>query len=139
MTYLPPAEANAYENQRRRARDTYEGTLAGITQQRGDAAAGNAWNVGELTRRWDKIRTRLPGQYIARGLQNSGIQKRGMGEYAVARNAAQQGLALKYQQMVHQYDQQGLGAGIIYGNTVGDTYDQEAIRRSQIAAALTGL
>lgn len=139
MTYLPPVEANAYENQRRRARDTYQGGLAGIEQQRGDAQAANAFNQGQLATRWDKVRERLPGAYIRRGMQNSGVFRRGMKDYAQGRQQSQQGLALQFQQMMNRLNQQGLAAGIQFNNTVGDTYDQEAIRRAQIAAALEGL
>jgi len=139
MTYLPPAEANAYENVRRRARDTYQGSLAGIESQRGDLQAANAFNVGQVGRRWDRTRTRVPGRFIGRGLMNSGLYRRGLQEYGENRMAASQGLALRYQQMVNSLNQQGLGAGILFNNIVGDSYDQEAIRRAQIASALEGL
>lgn len=141
MTYsdISPAESTAYENRRRRARDTYEGGLAALESQRGDVMAKQGLDTAQFTRNWDQSRNRLPGGYARRGLLNSGIYKRGLEQYAQARQQASSQLGLRYQAMLNQMNQQQMAAGLQFNNTMGDLYDQEAMRRAEIAAALKGL
>lgn len=139
MTYIDPAEQLAWDNQRRAARNTYQGSLVNLDFQRGAAQQNQGLDFNKLTTQFDQMRNNLPGGFAKRGLLNSGIYGDKLQQYGTARSSAFSDLASKYQQMLGGLGQQQNAAGINYSNTLGGVDDQEAIRRSQIAAALKGL
>ena len=139
MTYLDPTEVSAYDNRRRRARDTYQIGLAGIENQRSNMLQNEGLETKNLAHKYTNMRNRLPGGYINRGVMDSGIYKRGLENYAYNRQAEQSSLAARYQQMLADQALQGQAAGVNYSNTIGAVDDEEAVRRASIAAALKGL
>lgn len=139
MTFIDPVEMEAWDNRRRRAADTYGVQKAQFAFNRANVQQNQGLDTNKLARQFDQMRERLPGGYAARGLLNSGIYKRGLTNYGLDRQSAFGDLAAKYQQMLGQTSLDEYGAGITYGNTIGDINDQERIRRAQIAAALQGI
>jgi hypothetical protein len=137
--FIDPAEQAAYDNQRRRATDTFQFARSNFAFQRGNVQQNQGIDTNKLARQFDQMRERLPGGYARRGLLNSGIYKRGLTNYGLERQSGFADLAAKYQQMLGQLNMNEFGAGIDYGNTIGDINDQERIRRAQLAAALQGI
>lgn len=139
MTYLEPSESFAYENRRRRARDTYQVGVAGLESQRSNTLQNEGLATSDLSRKYTQMRERLPGSFVRRGVMDSGIYKRGLERYAQARQGDQANLSARYQQMLSDLALQGQAQGVNYSNTLGAVDDEEAARRAQLAAALKGL
>lgn len=139
MVFIDPAEQESWDNRRRRATD-----LLQVQRAQGEFARGNinqrqALDTSALTRRFDQMRERVPGQFARRGLLNSGLYKRGLERYGLERQAATANLAGRYQEMLGNSQlQQQLGE-VQYMNSIGDINDAERVRRAQIAAALRGI
>lgn len=138
MTWLDPAEVAAYANRRTRATNQYQIQQAQNSYNRGTTGANQATSTRNLTTQFDKMRTNLPGQYARRGLLNSGIYAQGLQDYGTGRTSAFGDLAQRYQQQFGQFDLNDQAASVNYNDTIGEIYDQEAVRRSQVAAALRG-
>ncbi len=139
MVFIDPAEQAAYDNQRRRATDTFQFGQSRYAAQRGNIQQNQGLDTNRLARRFDRMRESLPGGYARRGLLNSGLYKRGLTDMGLDRQAAFSDLTAKYQQMLSNLSFDQYGAGIQYGNQIGDIDDAERVRRAQLAAALQGM
>lgn len=139
MSYVDPAEQASWQNQRLAARNSLQSQLAGFDFQRGAYQQQQGLDTNSLTTQFDQMRQKLPGGFAAKGLLNSGIYADKLQQYGTQKDQAFSNLAAKYQQMLGGLGQQQDAANMNYANTITNTNDQEAIRRSQIAASLKGL
>ena len=139
MTYISPEEQFSYDNRRRTTRDRYQRGLAQTDWQQGQYEAQQGLDVNNLTRQWDQMRRRVPGQYHKRGMANSGLLGQGLQDYGVGRQGAFSDLTARYQQMIGQLGQQRQNLGVDYASGISDVDDLERMRRAQIAAQLQGL
>lgn len=90
---MPPGQLNPDEIaelgiRRRRIRERYDLTIPQIDYQEGVAKREHGRNLSTLTKKYDRLRERLPWRYAARGVLHSGIYGRGLQEYATDRNMA---------------------------------------------------
>jgi hypothetical protein len=139
MAYdLNPDEVQAFGARRRAAYQNYGTQQAslGLYQQKADTDYGS--NFGDLTRQWDRMRTRMPGTYMNRGLSRSGIYGQGLNDYHQGRTSSFGRLANDYYHQKAQYGMQSMSQGQQLYNTMADIDEQERLRRAQIAAQLTG-
>lgn len=134
-----PDEMAQYGVARRKAATTYGQTNANLQFQRQNANANYSQQFGDLARNYDQMRQKLPGQFVRRGVQNSGIYKDALTNYAQQRALAAGRLGQQQQQELGGYDLQQQAASQNYTNAQLDVAEAEAARRASIAAALKGL
>lgn len=139
MTWIDPAEQAGWDNRRRRATNQYQIGQAQSTFNRGQLTANRGIETGNLAKQYDRMRTRLPGSYAKRGMLNSGIYGQGLQDYGSDRVGAFGQLAQRYASQFGQLDLSDQAATTTYNDNIGDIYDQERIRRSQVAAAIRGI
>ncbi len=136
---LDPAEQQGFDSQRSKINLDFGHANAMNAFQRGNVLANRASDFGNLKRQFFNMRNSLPGQYVGRGLMNSGIYKQGLQDFNQNRVQQFGDLARKYQQMVGQLDlqrQQGLESQ--YAG-LADINAQEAARRAQLASQIRGV
>lgn len=129
-------DAANLQNQRDTGRLQYSQGLAGIQFQQGNAQQNYGISRDNLVRQFDQMREKLPFQYNARGLMNSGVFKQGLADYADNRV---RGL----NQFDTQHQQNMAGFGLQRQNLEGTWKQQqenikraEEARRAQVAAQI---
>lgn len=136
---LDPAEIAMYSNRRRAVTSQWGNQQAQIKFNRANTLGSKGRAFGDLARQYGQMRERLPGQFIQRGLQNSGLFKGGLQDYARQRAAATGDLTARFQELVGNQDLAWAQGADTYANQTLDINDQEQARRAQVAAALRGL
>lgn len=134
-----PDEMAQYGAARRKSSTAYGQAQAQLAFQRQNANANYSQQFGDLARNYDQMRQKLPGQFVRRGVQNSGIYKDALTNYAQQRALAAGRLGQQQQQELGGYDLQQQAASQNYTNAQLDVAEAEAARRASIAAALKGL
>lgn len=149
MAFVPPpppappglsaTDINTFAQQRAAAKRALDQQTALYNFNRGNTLAQQGLDFTALARKYDQMRTQLPGSYAHRGLLNSGIYGNALQQYAQQRQTATQGLTQKYQQALGQQQLGLTQAQQNYGYSNQDTAAAEQARRADIAAALKGL
>lgn len=143
MAYAPPTlspqESAQFTTQRNNARRTYQGGLAANTYQQ--TLAGLKFKRGKqgLNTQWDRQRAALPGDYIQRGIFDSGIYQRGLKDYATDRSQAFGDLSLGYQGEVGGLKMDARGLSDSYANTLATSQSAEQARRAELASRIRSI
>lgn len=134
-----PEEQDQWANQRSRINLNYGQANATNAFQRSNTLANKAADYGSLKKQFVAQRQQIPGQFIGRGLLNSGLYAQGLQDYASNRTQGFGDLARKYQQMLGGLDlQHQQGAQSQYAD-LADVGAQERQRRAELAAQIRSL
>jgi hypothetical protein len=93
-----------YQGRKDQLANTYQGQLAQTTYNRSMLATNEGLALADLGQSWHESRQQIPGAYGRRGLLNSGIYKKGLGEFAQERQKAFDRTKLGYAQQRGQFD-----------------------------------
>ena len=130
------AEAAAYDTRRSQARQAYANMAAQNTFSSGQAGLGYGRSVRDLTRKFDQMRSRLPGGFARRGLLNSGIYGSALQNYATNRANTMNDLQQQLAGTQGQYALQGqMGENTLNTALAAIQAEQDA-RRADLAAQL---
>lgn len=134
-----PEELDQFAGQRNHINLNYGQANATNLFQRGNTLANKQADYGNLKRQFVQQRAQIPGQFIGRGLLNSGLYQRGLKDYAANRTEAFGDLGRKYQQMLGTLDlQRQQGAASQFAD-LADVNAQERQRRAELAAQIRSL
>jgi len=141
LTDFAPSPSEQYQWGVRR-RNSTQGLARNVAQTqftRGNIYANRASETRSLTDQYNKMRERIPQQFAARGLTNSGIQAQGLQDYGKQRASAFGDMARRYQQQLGQQSLNEANYYQDYGNQQSDVAQEEANRRAELAAQLRSL
>lgn len=133
---LNPDELAYFRTTRRRVQDTYGlGAAQNAYQQQ---TAGNAYarSLGDLTRQYDSMRSKLPWGYAARGVSNSGIAQKGFADLGQDRIRAFGNLRGGYDDQMGGFNLAAQQLAASRTASLADVDDQEQGRVASIAAML---
>lgn len=112
--------------------------LARTQWERQRLGAERGHQLGQFNYEQDQFRERLPGQFIGRGLQNSGIRNRGFQDYAAQRLSGLQGLNLQFARQQGELGQTQQDIWANYNAGVKNIDAESFARRASIASMLRG-
>lgn len=132
-----------YEGRKQTARTQYQGAIAQTAYNRAMLAAKEGMDTARMTSQWHDARQQLPGQFGRRGLLNSGIYKKGLGDFATDRQSAFDELRFGYEKQRGQFslDDQTAESNLQSGLTQIE-YERVAAdqaRRADLASQLRGV
>jgi hypothetical protein len=133
------ADLATWGNQRRALGDTWGNENANYASNRASDLAAQSHDTGQLAQTWDRTRTTLPGQFLHKGLMNSGVYGGALQQYGQNRASAEGNLQLKYQNMIGGLDQAHQNASNTYTSGMGQVDQTEQATRADLAAQLKGL
>lgn len=134
--YLDPYETNRYNVGAANLRTQYARNKSKNVYQRGQADLDYNLARRDLTRQWDQAREAIPGQFMQRGVSNSGIAKRGYQDYAQNRLSGFQNLQRGYQRQVGDIYQSDLDLETGLNTGISQIEADKAARRAQLASQL---
>jgi hypothetical protein len=140
VTPQPSAgETAEWGNQRRQLGTNYQDALAQIDFERGNLAARQGVDTQDLTRKFDQMRDRLPGQYQKRGLMNSGIYGGALQDYGTDRAGAFAKMKSQYGEQLGQLDLSKKRTHSQYQSGMTSIDTTEAARRQDLATMIRGI
>lgn len=137
-SFLSPDELNYFQTGIRRLQQNYNLNNAQNIYNQKTLASEYSNNRSNLIDQFAQLRNQIPGQFIQRGLINSGLYAQGIGDYANQRARALGTGALQYQNQLGglRIGQHQLGLTENYG--INALKAQRAARISTLAASLGG-
>lgn len=136
---MTPEEIAAFQNQRAGIRNRYGRTLSRNAYARGSNEQTFQRQMQQFNTAWDRSREKVPSQFAARGMLESGLYQRGLQDYAVSR---QQNLAdqiAAFQQRQADIEFADADAGFDMNDALSSIDMQEAARRAALAAQLRAM
>lgn len=136
--YLNPQEQDYFAANKRRINDTYFLNQQQNQYQQGVAGNNYAINQGNLIDQFAQLRNQIPGNFIHRGLINSGLYGQGLGQFAKNRASALGNLASQYQQQLGGFNLANSQLGYSQSNGLQDLESQRRARLATLASTLGG-
>lgn len=133
---LDPEELSYFRTARRRVQDTYGLGAAQNTFEKGRAGATFARNVGDLTKQFDAMRSKVPWSFAGRGLLNSGLHQKAVADFDVNRTSSFGNLRAQYDDQLGGLDLAAQQLAAVRAGALSDVDDQERSRVAAIAAML---
>ena len=136
---LTPEDYQLYATKASNLRSNYQRTLAQNAWERGQASSEyNTARTG-LTTQFDRQRFQLPGQFVGRGLLDSGIYQQGLSDYASDRTNAFQALSTGYARKKGEISQSSQNAltGMNTGLALNEAEKQA--KRAQLASQIRSI
>lgn len=136
MAELNPEDLNHFSTGRRRVNQTYDMARAQNDFQKSLANNAYSRNFGSLAKQYDRMRERMPYGYAKRGLLNSGVWGRALGQFSQDRVRSFGDLLKAHQDATGGLD---LAADQLFKtkeNTLADIESAERARLDAVAAAL---
>ena len=133
---LTPEEINQYETRKSSARQSYQLGLSRNIYERGILDQNFAASSNDFSRKMDDLRKRLPGNFLRRGVFNSGIYAQGLQDYAQNRQLGMADLLRKYQQSQGEYALRDQELEMGLQQQLQQIDAEQVARRAALAAAL---
>lgn len=130
---MSPEEIHAFGQQKSSIRDQYANQLAQLNFRRGQTAAEQGYQEGDLGRQFDKFREKLPYAAVRRGVADSGIYKRGLQDYGQDRMRQMGELVRRHQGVLGGFDLQRQGLEKTQASQLADLESRRQVRRSALA------
>lgn len=127
-----------FRSARRRVQDTYDLGTAQNNYQRQVAGSQYGRSLGDLTRQFDQIRTKMPWGAARRGMLNSGLYQRQLGEYGADRVRAFSNLRGVYDDQLGGLNLADSQLSSVRTGALNDIEEQQRNRIASVAAMLRG-
>lgn len=133
---LNPEELSYFRTARRRVQDTYGLGAAQNAYEQGAASNAYARSLGDLTRQFDQVRSKLPWNYAGRGMLNSGLYQKGLADYGQDRLRSFGNLRGSYEDQMGGFNLAAQQLAAVKTAGASDIEEQEQSRVASIAAML---
>lgn len=133
---LNPEELSYFRTARRRVQDTYGMGAAQNQFEQGAAKRGYGRKLGDVTRQFDQMRSKIPWGFASRGMLNSGLHQKAVADYGIARTNTIGDLRGAHEDQMGALNLAAQQLGQIRTSTLSDVDEQQQSRVASIAAML---
>jgi hypothetical protein len=133
---LDPEYFSWLRNSKRKINDQYGINVSQNQYQQDTLRNAYARQQGDMASQYGRARVRLPGQYAARGMLNSGKYQRALTDLATDRTRSLADAAGSYQDQLGAYTMARGQLEQVRAGGLADLEDAGAARRAAIASAL---
>lgn len=135
---LNPEDYTHFRTQKWRVNDTYNLAQAQNTHEQNSARNERERTLQELTRQFTSQRQGLANGWARRGMMNSGLWQKHLGDFNTARNQAFAHTRGHYQDQLGGLDLAKQQLGTVRTNALSDIDIQQAARRAAVQAMRSG-